>query len=262
MGGIVELSTQQWFAINEIAKLIHTAPMESIQRQVTASIRETNLVAFSHCMYHFAALVGEEYIAFEYGSIDISPDQIELYQSKFEAVDYINWYADAAVPRVYRDTDIIPNTVRESSVMMRHWMQPNGIFYSAGITIASEKPYGNIYFFRSKDEGDFTNVEMEALGVVNDHLCIRFAREFPSGIPRYLFEQPTNLPLATRFNLTEREVVILLNIRDGCLRKNLPGRLCISENTLKKHLANIYHKTHTGSYEELIQLIRTDESLS
>lgn len=257
----MDLTAQQWFAINEIAKLIHTVPIRNIQGQVTSSIRATKLVSFSHSMFHLAALVDREYIAFEYGSIDIPFEQIELYQSKFETVDYINWYADAVVPRVYRDTDIVPGKVRESSAMMRHWMEPNGIFYSAGITIASEHPYGNIYFFRSKDEGDFSDDEMDVLQVLNEHLCIRFAREFPNGIPRYHFERPTNLPLAKRFNLTEREIIILLNIRDGCLRKDLPSRLCISENTFKKHLANIYRKTHTNSYEALLQLIRAGETI-
>lgn len=258
----MELTTQQWFAINEIVKLIHTIPAESLERQVAASIRATNLVAFSHCMYHLSALVDDEYIAFEYDSIDIPPEQIQLYQDKFEAVDYINWYADAVVPRVYRDTDIVPGAVRENSAMMKRWMQPNGLFYSAGITIASEQPYGNIYFFRSKEEGDFLDDEMDVLRILNEHLCIRFAREFPNGIPRYQFERPTNLPLAKRFNLTEREVVILLSIRDGCLRRDLPGRLCISDNTLKKHLANIYRKTKIDNYEGLIHLIRTEGNLS
>lgn len=254
------LNVEQWEHINEIVKIIHTAPLGRIEGTFVEAVRD--LVYFSHSMYHHSARVGDELKCFRYDSPDIAPDQLERYRTQFESLDYINWFADEVTPRVYRDTDVISSAMRENSVLMKDWMEPNGIFYSAGMTIAAQYPYGNIYLFRSHEEGDFSENDMKTLGILNEHLCIRFANELPNGISPYYFESPLTLPVAAQFGLTEREAVILLSIRDGCLRKDLPERLFITENTLKKHLANIYRKTHVDGYEGLIQLIRSQGQIN
>lgn len=48
---------------------------------------------------------------------------------------------------------------------------------------------------------------------------------------------------------------MLACIAEGRLRSTIPEHLFISENTFKKHLANIYKKTGLARYEDLVLLV-------
>ena len=252
-----EIDPQVWPRINELAKTIHKSELNDLVRSTIEQLRD--IVGFSYSMYHFSMLANDAIASFNYGSLDLPQEHIERYRTEYEPTDYINWFADEVVPRVFRDTDIIPERVREQSRIMTGWFAPYGIYFSAGMTIASEThPYGNIYLFRTREEGDFTDSEMAALEAVNEHLCIRYEREYPDGFPEYQATSDLTTPFSRQHRLTRRESTIIACIQEGSLRKDLPSLLCISENTLKKHLANIYKKMHINHYEELLQLIQDE----
>lgn len=253
------ISTEQWIVINSITKHIHADDLRTLPAIITSELRE--LVPYSHSLYHYSFLAGEIFTTFDYGSIDLPEEHIKLYQEEYEGIDYINWFADEVTPRVFRDTDIIPAQIRENSQLMKGWMEPYHLFYSIGITIAADTcPYGNIYLFRSKDEGDFSDAEVSLLEVINEHLCIRYRREMPRGLSGFTAKCGWG-PFSAKYQLTEREGAIVSSIGNGCLRKDLPATLFVSENTLKKHLSNIYKKLGINHYEELMQLIKNDSFL-
>ena len=250
------ITAEQWVAINNIVKVLHACDLRVLPETVTAKL--AGIVTYSHSMYHSSVMSGDALYSFNYGSIDLPEDHIKHYQEEYEGIDYINWFADEATPRVFRDTDIIPAPIRENSQLMKGWMEPYNIFYSLGMTIAANScPYGNIYLFRSKEEGDFTDGEVEILRIINEHLCIRYAVARPQGLSDYVVSNTSTL-LAKKHQLTERESAIIACIGTGCLRKDLPSTLFVSENTLKKHLSNIYRKLGINHYEELMQFIKAN----
>src|SRR5436190_11309561 len=62
--------------------------------------------------------------------------------------------------------------------------------------------------------------------------------------------QPTN----TGFGLTSREVEIIAAIKEGSSNRDIAGKLAISEETVKRHLSNIYGKLGVSSRLELAVL--------
>lgn len=50
------------------------------------------------------------------------------------------------------------------------------------------------------------------------------------------------MPVIKEYQLTKREIVVLKLISMGCTNRQIAARLFISEQTVKKHLKNIFKK--------------------
>lgn len=143
---------------------------------------------------------------------------------------------------VFRSTDLVrPETIEQSRIH-KEWESRIDVFYTATACIAADDIlYGTISLMRSKDHGDFSDEEVNVLDSVNQHLCNRFRLTYPNGVNRLMVDSSVD-PIAAEFSLTPREWEITCMLMQGCSRSNIAERLCISINTLKKHVSNIYRK--------------------
>ena len=55
------------------------------------------------------------------------------------------------------------------------------------------------------------------------------------------------MPVIKEFKLTKREVVVLKLISMGCSNRQIAARLFISEQTVKKHMRNIFTKLEVSN---------------
>lgn len=60
------------------------------------------------------------------------------------------------------------------------------------------------------------------------------------------------------YNLTSREMDILLSLAEGNSLKRVADELFLAENTVKRHRTNVYRKLGVNSRQELIDLIRAE----
>ena len=126
---------------------------------------------------------GEKVEFFEYRSSDMPEEHIALYRDKYIYYDFILWYSAEAERREFRQSEIISEPYFSGSKFMREWLEPMGMHYGAGLNIAQNGvAYGNVAIYRSLEEGDFSDLDMAVLGVVNEHLCTCFANLFPMGL--------------------------------------------------------------------------------
>jgi DNA-binding NarL/FixJ family response regulator len=58
-------------------------------------------------------------------------------------------------------------------------------------------------------------------------------------------------PPASRFGLTVRELEIISFITQGCMNRDIAGSLSITEETVKRHLTNIFNKVGMSNRLEL-----------
>ena len=248
-----EIPAETWRKINAlVGELYRTTGFPDLA-MVVERLRE--IVAFSHSMTCLIGGQGEKVEFFEYRSADMPEEHLAAYRDKYIYYDFILWYSAEAERREFRQSDIIAEPFFSNSKFMREWLEPVGAHFGAGLNIAQDGiAYGNVAIYRSFDEGDFTDLDMAVLGVVNEHLCTCFANLFPKGLQSGELSAEGS-ELATRDHLTPREAELTAKVSLGVARRDLAGELFISENTVKRHLNSVYAKCGVRSYEELARLV-------
>jgi len=66
-----------------------------------------------------------------------------------------------------------------------------------------------------------------------------------------LMQQAANVPVKKTYGLTPRELEVVTCIVEGCSNKDIAKQFTISEETVKRHLSNIFDKTGVSTRLEL-----------
>ena len=183
-------------------------------------------------------MVPEEYI------------ELENTYTKMQKEDGSIWILYRKQSGIYKDTDLMTDDVRTQTSYYQKCLKPYGLHYSVDVTIADGKNMlGIMTIYRTEEEGDFTDEDIELLSLLSDHLNARFSMDLTPEenigtghkIESYI----------TKYNLTSREAEVLDLIFDGDANETIEAKLCISQHTLKKHLQNLYRKTEVSGRIQL-----------
>lgn len=121
----------------------------------------------------------------------------------------------------------------------------------------------NISIQRSKEYPQFTRRDCEILDIVNGHMhnYLRYlsrietlsgeAGALPGVVASGVMAKDS---FRRSFGLSEREMEVVEGLCDGLTNKALAGNLCISERTVKAHLASIFRKTGSATRTEVVAL--------
>lgn len=168
-----------------------------------------------------------------------------------ESHDYSRWLMQKNTSSVINASTLMPDDAREKTELYRSCFAPFQLHYSVDVVIAAEGMFlGILSLYRKKDKGDFNEEDLILLQMLAEHLNVRFLLnktkvEKPAGsISKYILE----------YGLTAREDEILQLIFHGKDNQEIATALCISENTLKKHLQNLYKKTGINNRIQLMGL--------
>ena len=117
---------------------------------------------------------------------------------------------------------------------------PYDLHFGAQIVCAHEDTcLGLLTLFRSKDSQNFSDKEIFFLDSLKEHLSIRLFqdRKQQNTSPRKSISW-----FRETYCLTHREEEILELLLDGLENEQIAEKLCISENTLRRHIYNLYGK--------------------
>lgn len=250
------INSAQWYQLDELTATIYNTSFDHLFEVVLKGIKQ--LVPYSHSLTYLLRSEDGLNVSFNFKSDEIPPEHLRLYLDKYSRLDFINWYTGTCAAEVFRESDILPNDLRERSIFMKNWMEPIGLYHGAGMVIWCKGiSYGSIFLYRPKDAEDFSGQELEVLRVINRHLCLRAHALYPNGLGQMFVQQGAGDGAVLSVTcLTKREREIIDCIRNHVLRSELCDKLFITENTLNKHFDNIYKKLNINSYEELLQLIK------
>ncbi|GHA08777.1 hypothetical protein GCM10008090_18320 [Arenicella chitinivorans] len=73
-------------------------------------------------------------------------------------------------------------------------------------------------------------------------------------------DKQLNPDFCARYELTDREQMVLVKLMHGKTIKDISTESFISENTVKTHLKSLYRKTYTKSQADIVRLVLTHES--
>ena len=248
-----QLDYAEWKKLDDAIASIYQAPLDQLFETTLDQIQE--IVPYSHALTYLIKPNVTENRSFNYRSREIPTDGIESYIHEYCHVDFINWYMKDCPGMAFRESDIVPMHVQEKTPFMQNWMRPLGLYWGVGIPVYRDgAQYGALFLYRSKDENPFSDKDLELLQSVNRHMSQRTSKVFFDEFERRAGECGNGLIFPSESPLTKREQEIVSCIRSGVLRSELSGRLFITNNTLNKHLDNIYKKLGINTFEELVQL--------
>lgn len=189
-------------------------------------------------------------------STNMGDEQLAAYYKKYADIDYTGWLINQTeVSFVYRDSDYFTDRLRQQSRLYKEWLQPLGVYYSCGINIIENKlPYGSLTLFRSHENGDFSDEEVEILVLLTPHIAQRFVQIYPNGV-LYNAHQPQFGRLKDRYMLTGREDEVVRLMYAGSDTGEIAQMLFISQSTVRKHVANIYKKLNVRNRQQFLRLI-------
>ena len=191
--------------------------------------------------YNFSEKLGEDYVGL------------------YEMLDYQKGLMFDGKSRVYRETDIMEDKKRQETEYYKQFYQPNGWHYSLHASLAFEKrSVGTLALFRRQGKEDFSYKDVFVLEMLQDHLALRLYQdmsEHPDSDPKHTVHECVEL-----YGLTRREEMILRCLVDGLEADVICQNACITNNTLKKHILNIYKKLGIRNRVQMFKLVKEKEN--
>ena len=202
---------------------------------------ENPCVLKSMAGYHFEEKLGEEYL------------------DCYEKLDYQRGLMFDGKGRVYRETDIMEDKKRTETDYYKQFYEPNGWHYSLHATLAFDKrSVGTLSLFRKKGKEDFSYKDVFVLEMLQDHLALRLNQdrnEHADTDTKHTVHECVEL-----YGLTRREEMILRCLVDGLEADVICQNACITNNTLKKHILNIYKKLGIKNRVQMFKLVKEKEN--
>lgn len=247
-----ELDTNDWLLLNSIIYKIYTMKnIDDMREQFLEQMRM--LIVYDSADFHLASPDGENKL--------ISPvlfNSEEDLSMVYNEIDYNRGILYSGKTLIYRETDIIDDSKRVETDYYKKVYRANQWHYSLQMVLARKKEFvGVVTFYRTIGKDDFTYDDIFILDLLKDHLSFRLYQQKKSG---ELSNQKLTISAATeRFGLTRREETILRHLMEGKDNATICDLLVISENTLKKHILNLYRKLGINNRVGLFKLIREKE---
>lgn len=246
------LETNDWILLNSIIYKIYT--MENFNQMRQQFLEQIKmLIDFDSADFYLASPNGEEKLAMPV-FCNCEDDLSELYDN----IDYSRGILYSGKSLIYRETDIISDEARVETEYYQKVYKPNNWHYSLQMILARDKQFvGVVTFYRTIGKDNFQYDDIFLLDMLKDHLAFRLYQQKKSGD---LLEEKLTVSAATeKYELTRREQTILQLLMAGKLNLEICDELTITENTLKKHILNIYRKLGIKNRVQMFKMIKEKE---
>lgn len=239
--------------LNDIILKIHTTEdFESMRMGVLSGL--DILIPGTGASFYLASKT-EQYKLTNPVNIGVSNECTATYTNEFQDYDRTTWTYATPYSKVFDDSDFIQNEANHQTEFYRRIYGPYGIYYQITLTISHNGVFlGVVSLFRNKEEGPFHHDDIFFLELISAHLAVRLYHGRQSVGVRQ--DKPLKLEvLIEKYHLTLRETEVLYAMLGSAGKGDLCSQLCISPNTLKKHVVNIYKKFQVNGRIELYQKI-------
>ena len=246
------LETNDWILINNIIYKIYTTEnIDEMRMQILEQIKM--LIDFDSADFYLSSPDGEKKL--------VSPVFFNCdddMSDKYEELDYSRGILYSGKTLIYRETDIISDEKRVETDYYKNVYKPNNWHYSLQMVIAKNKEMvGCITFYRTIGKDNFEYDDIFILDILKDHLAYRLYKQKQSG--DMTGDKLTVQAATEKYNLTNREHDVLKLLMEGKSNERICTELIITDNTLKKHVLNIYRKLGINNRVGLFKLVREKE---
>ncbi len=246
------LETNDWIVLNNIIYKIYTLDnFNQMRREFLEQIKM--LIDFDSADFYLASADGCEKLTAPV-FYNCEEDLSDLY----DGIDYSRGILYSGKSLIYRETDIISDETRIETEYYKKVYKPNNWHYSLQMILARNKQFvGVVTFYRTIGKDDFQYDDIFLLDMLKDHLAFRLEQQKKNG--ELLEGKLTVSAAAEKYELTKREQTILRMLMAGKGNPDICDELSITENTLKKHILNIYRKLGIKNRVQLFKMIKEKE---
>lgn len=171
---------------------------------------------------------------------------------QFESLDYSQGILNSGKSMVYRESDIIQEESRIQTDYYKQVYKANNWHYSLQCILSYNQEFlGVITLYRVLGKKDYEYSDIFLLDMIKDHLSYRIFKE-----TRNTTNKITISTAVVKYGLTKKEHLVLELIMTGLSNEEICEIHVISNNTLKKHIYNIYKKIGIKNKVQLFKLIR------
>lgn len=244
------LETNDWILLNSIIYKIYT--MEDIDLMREKVLEEIKmLIDFDSADFYLAD--GDKGL-----KSPILYNCDEDLSATYDKIDYSRGILYSGKSLIYRETDIISDETRVTTEYYKKVYKPNNWHYSLQMILARNKEFvGVVTLYRTIGKDNFHYDDIFILDQLKDHMAFR--------LYKYKKDKDDNVDKITvseavvKYNLTRRENTILRKLLAGKENLDICNELAITENTLKKHILNIYRKLGINNRVQLFKMIKERE---
>lgn len=246
------LDTNDWILLNSIIYKIYTmSNIDDMREQFLEQMKM--LIDYDSADFLLASPDGKNKL--------VSPVLFNCEEDMsiaYDEIDYSRGILYSGKTLIYRETDIIDDAKRVETDYYKKVYKTNKWHYSLQMVLARKKEFvGVITFYRTIGKEDFVYDDICILDLLKDHLAFRLYQQKKSG---NLMSEKLSVSAATeKYGLTRREETILKRLMEGRDNATICNSLVISENTLKKHILNLYRKLGINNRVGLFKMIREKE---
>ena len=246
------LETNDWIFLNNIIYKIYTvSDIDEMREQFLDQMKM--LIDYDSADFHLASPDGKNKL--------ISP---VLYNCEedlsmvYDELDYSRGILYSGKTLIYRETDIISDPKRVETDYYKKVYKENKWHYSLQMVLARNKEFvGVVTFYRTIGKDDFLYDDIFILDLLKDHLAYRLYQQKKSSLA--FGEKLTVRAAVEKFSLTRREETVLKLLMEGKSNQQILENLIITENTLKKHILNLYRKLGVKNRVGLFKMILEKE---
>lgn len=249
------LEENDWIFLNNIAYKVHSIDDCTKMRRSFLELLKL-LIPYDVATFYLSEHQSGHLLGQPVG-INVSEDELQAYTDQFEEIDYTRWVFLSAKGMAYRETDLLPDSVREETALYKTMYAPNNIHFSAQLSLVYNDVFlGMIALYRSKNGEDFSEKDLFILDTVKDHLAFRLFKESKAELSATPIKKDLNLSgYSEQFKLTQRESEVFYLLFGEFTDEQICNQLFIGFNTLKKHILSIYKKSGVKSRLQLFKLV-------
>lgn len=179
----------------------------------------------------------------------------EAYLSYEPDADYMLWNLYAKESKLLRSSAILDEQTRLNSPLYLNCYRKFDVYDDMQFTIVHDgRLLGLLTLYRTSIDGAFTTDDMFFIRALGMHLNTVMHRILGVHSTGHLSDEKHLSDMKARFNLTGREVEILSHLYRFESNAEIADALGIRENTLQKHLQNLFRKLNVTSKWEVLRL--------
>lgn len=247
------METNDWVVFNNITCQIHGIP--DFREMCHNFLEQVQLLLdFDAAVFYYSdcqSLPEMKYAVCYRYSEDAAREYLEYGQEN----DYSRGLLLGGKKMVYRESDVFSDEERVETEYYKRFCHDEGYHHNVHILPAENgRVLAKVSFYRRRGKPDFVYDDLFLLDMFQEHLALRIQRTYEEA--KHHHDKLTVQECEEKYHLTTRETTILGLLIQGLPNDKICEQLTITNNTLKKHILNIYKKMAIRNRTQLFKHVR------